>query len=45
MKSIGFAFNDFNFIVYSFQLTGVDGVITVVDDPALGPYINGLIVF
>jgi hypothetical protein len=33
MKSIGFAFNDFDFVVYPFQLTGVDGVITVVDDP------------
>ena len=37
MKSIGFAFNDFNFIVYSFQLTSVDGVITVVDDPVTVP--------
>ena len=32
MKSIGFTFNNFNFIVYPFQLSGVDGVITVVDD-------------
>lgn len=37
MKSIGFALNDFNFVVYSFQLTGVDGVITVVDDSVTVP--------
>jgi len=37
MESIGFAFNDFNFVIDPFQLTGVDGVIAVVDDTVTIP--------
>ena len=33
MKSIGFAFDNFNFIVYPLKFSGMDGVIEVVDDP------------
>ena len=31
-ESIGFALNDFNFVIYPFYLTSVDGVIAVVED-------------
>jgi len=37
MESIGFAFNDFNFVIYPFQLAGVDGVIAAVDDTVTMP--------
>ena len=33
MKSIGFAFDNFNFVVDPLKLSGMDGVIAVVDDP------------
>jgi hypothetical protein len=32
MKTIGFSFNDFDFIVHSFQNTGMEWVITVIDE-------------
>ena len=32
MIAIGFAFNDLDFVIHPFQLAGVDGVITVVED-------------
>ena len=38
MKTIGLAFNDFNFVVHPFQLTSVDGVIAVVDDSVTVPF-------
>jgi hypothetical protein len=31
-EAIGFAFNDFDFVVNPFDLTGVDGIITVIDN-------------
>ena len=37
MKTIGLAFNDFNFVIHPLQLTSVDGVITVVDDSVTVP--------
>jgi hypothetical protein len=30
---IGFTFDDFNFVVDSFQFTGMNGVVTVIEDP------------
>ena len=33
MEPIGFAFDNFNFVVYPLKLSGVDGVIAMVDDP------------
>ena len=38
MKTIGLAFNDFNFVIHPFQPTSVDGVITVVDDSVTVPF-------
>lgn len=37
MKPIGFAFDNFNFIVYPLKLSGMDGVIAAVDDPVTVP--------
>jgi len=32
MKSIGFAFDDFDFVIHPLQLSGVDRIITVIED-------------
>lgn len=32
MKSIGFAFNDFNSVINPFQFTGMDGKVTMIKD-------------
>jgi len=32
MITIGFSFDDFDLIVHSFQLSGMDGIITVIQD-------------
>lgn len=33
MKPIGFAFDNFNFVVYPLKLSGMDGIIAVVENP------------
>ena len=32
MKAVGFTFNDFNFVINPFQFTGMDGIVTMVQD-------------
>ena len=32
MKSVGFTFDDFDFVIHPFQLSGVDRIITVIED-------------
>jgi hypothetical protein len=37
MKTVGFALNDFDFIIHAFQLTGMERIITVVEDTVAVP--------
>ena len=32
MKAVGFTFNDFDFIINPFQFTGMDGILTMVQN-------------
>ncbi len=32
MISVGFTFDDFDFVIHPFQLSGVDRIITVIED-------------
>ena len=33
VKSVCFTFDDFDFVIHTFQLSGVDGIITMIKDP------------
>lgn len=35
MKAIGSSLNDLDLVVYPFQLTGMDGMVTVVENPVV----------
>jgi len=32
MKAVGFTFNDFDFVINPLQFTGMDGILTMVQD-------------
>jgi hypothetical protein len=37
MKTIGFTFNDLDFVIDPFQLTSMEGILTMGDDSTSGP--------